>query len=382
MEIPKLAKCEKKYKKYKFKYLISKQNTVLDPYSLAKNSVNSLRFTQSTNPLCLSWSGQNNVEVDENIKNGNYTRDKTNPIVTNDNIKLVPVVSKTNILMTFDFPEISIASVQYNEGPTGCTYIRFNNEKSTFHCDRRGGSVMTFSSDQVRSDKNNIRGICFAGGSFFGLESITGCIVEEWKANNYTHSGKCDIVGAALYSGNLDYNSIYPDKNLGRFAVNNLKLNEIYLGQAGAGCMAGDGFYGQGAAFKIYQGVKIFAFSAVNALGVIHDPNGRVVRDRWEFKLNDNKSSDPDKIYGKHTTLTAIITNLSLDGFELEQLSVQCHTNIATIIRPFNTIGDGDVLFGISLHSVNKKHIKNFNIKEFYDICSVVTNNAIEKCWN
>lgn len=307
-----------------------------------------------------------------------YLKTDSTKVITNDNINFVPKVSITNKLLKFDFPEISIASVCYYEGPVGCTYIRFNVDKVIYYCDRRGGSVTTYASDYVRSNKNKIRGICFAGGSFLGLEAISGCVVEEWKCNGYNDFGKCDIVGATMRSGNLNINSIYPDKNLGRFAVDNLKNNSVYLGQAGAGCMAGDGFYGQGASFKIFREIKIFVLCIVNALGIIYDNDGNVLRDRW--KLYD-KTKDNDKVSGKNTTLTVVITDLIMDIFELEQLSIQCHTNIATVIRPFNTIDDGDVLFGVSLNSINRKYIHSFDIKEFYKLCSETTNEAVLNCF-
>lgn len=314
------------------------------------------------------------IELKKNINRPKSTKN----VFTNDNLVLIPKISKTNNLFTFDFPDISIASVHYDEGPTGCTYIRFNINDVFFYCDRRGGSVMTMSSDRTRSNKSNIRGICFVGGSILGLEAICGCIVEEWKNHDYKNFGKCDVIGAALRSGNLNYNEVYPDKNLGRFAVRNVIQNQIYLGQAGAGCMAGNGFYGQGADFRIYNGVRIFAFTAVNALGVIYDTTGNIIKNQWESNNNNNNNNNnDDQIYGKNTTLTTLITDLALDFFELEQLSIQCHTNMAIVIRPFNTIGDGDVFFGISLNKINKKNIKKFNIREFYQVCSEVTNNAV-----
>lgn len=300
--------------------------------------------------------------------------DSKTRIITNDNTKLIPVVSKTNKLLTFDFPEISIASVQYNEGPTGCTYIRFNNNKAVFYCDRRGGYVTTALSDHVRLYKNNIRGICLTGGSFLGVEAISGCIAEELKNINYINYRDCYIIGGTLHSANLYYNRIYPNKKLGRFAVNNVEQNKIYLGQAGAGCMAGNGYYGQGASFRTYKGVKIFALSAVNAAGAIYNEQGQIIRDNKNLYNEDNN--------GKNTTLTIVITDLSLNYFELEQLSIQCHTNMAVVIKPFNTVSDGDVLFGVSLNEINRENIKNFEIKEFYKICSEMTNDAVLNCFN
>jgi len=312
------------------------------------------------------------------ISNDNVVSD----VITNDNLQLIPKISYSHKLLTFNFPEVSIASVEYAEGPTGCTYIRFNVDKTTFHVDARGGAVTTYAADLTRNDKRLIRGICFSGGSILGMEAKSGCVIEEIRQINYSNIGKCHVTGATLRSANLDYNRIYPDKNLGRFAVKNVTPNQIYLGQVGVGCMAGDGFYGQGAAYEEYHGVKILVVSGVNALGVLCNEQGQVVRDRW--KLSGNNSPYVEVTPASHienTTLTAVITNLSLNAIELEQLAVQCHTNLAVVIRPFNTIGDGDVLFSVTLHQIQKKDIPNFSLTKFYDVCSQVTKCAILSCY-
>lgn len=315
-------------------------------------------------------------------------QDYLSTVITNDNLKLVPVVSKSDKILRFNFPEISIASVQYDEGPCGSTYIRFNVDNARYYMDPRGGAVTTYASDETRSDQRQIRGICFSGGSILGLEAKSGCVIEEMKKNNYTNHGKCNVTGATLRSANLNYNYIYPDKNLGRFAVNNLipdpftttsksndpKLQEnfVYLGQVGVGCMAGNGYYGQGASFTEYNGIKIFVLTGVNALGAIYNEKGELLRDRW--LLTNEKSP---YILDQNTTLTAVITDLVLSPIELHQLAIQCHTNMAVVIRPFHTIGDGDVLFTVSLNKIKKKDI---NILEFYDVCSQCTKNAVLSC--
>lgn len=90
-------------------------------------------------------------------------------INTNDNMSLIPKNSKSENVLKFNFPEIEIASVQYDEGPVGCTYIRFCVDNAMFYCDSRGGWPATIATDQSRADKNLIKGICFAGGSLLGL---------------------------------------------------------------------------------------------------------------------------------------------------------------------------------------------------------------------
>jgi 6-aminohexanoate-oligomer endohydrolase len=352
---------EKKYFKYKTKYFQYKKNE-----------------TKESN--------------DEN-NNTNDNVDISKQIITNDNICLYPSIGKSNRMIKFNFPEISVASVQYNEGPTGCTYVRFNTNNTRYFMDSRGGSVATFATNNTRSN-SKIRGICFSGGSTLGLETVSGCVMEEMKKINYSDHGKCHVIGTTLRSANLDYNYIYPDKNLGRFAVNNLipypfndnnkdnkqniSENIVYLGQVGVGCMAGDGFYGQGAYFLKYKEIKIFVFSGVNALGTIYNTKGDILKDRWA--LSNEKS--PYVSLNENTTLTTVVTDLSLSFTELKQLAIQCHTNMAVIIRPFHTIGDGDVLFSVTLNIIDRSNIKDFNILEFYDVCSKCANSAILNCFD
>ena len=299
-------------------------------------------------------------------------------IKTNDNTELTPTISTSNKLLKFDFPEISIASVHYPEGPTGCTYVHFDVESVYYYCDARGGAVMTYASDETRTNRKFIRGICFAGGSFLGLEAISGCVVQEMINVGYAKMKRYNVTGATLRSGNLHHNKIYPDKELGRFAVNSLKKNELYLGQVGAGTMAGNGYYGLGAAFHVHKGIKIFVVTAVNALGVLYDEKGNIVRDQWRMARDEKKEKDPES---ENTTLTAIITDLSLNHLEIRQLSVQCHTNMAVVIRPFHTIGDGDVLFGVTLNRIDRNSIEDFSLEEFFKVCSNITNQAILTCY-
>jgi 6-aminohexanoate-oligomer endohydrolase len=292
---------------------------------------------------------------------------------TNDNVNLIPIRGRSGYIFRYDFPEISISSVQYTEGPVGCTYIRFNVDTAGFFCDERGGWPATYATDLSRTGKNLLRGICFAGGSLLGLEAAVGCVREEFKNTSYINLGDCHVVGAIIYSANLLRNAIFPDRDLGRFAVKTIKKNEVYLGQCGAGCSAGGSYYGQGAHFGTYKNIKIFVLTVVNAVGIIYDDDGNVIRNRWE--LIEKKPST------KNTTLTAVITNVSLDLFELQQLAIQCHTNMAVVIRPFHTMDDGDVLFSVTLNQINQSDIPDFLLEDFFNTCSLITNKAVQNCF-
>ncbi|BCS82790.1 endotype 6-aminohexanoat-oligomer hydrolase [Cotonvirus japonicus] len=318
-------------------------------------------------------NNHDNIDANLDIIGGRNKKSKDVP--SNDNTQLTPTVSQAKRTLEFDFPEISVASVEYSDGPTGCTYVRFNVRVASYYVDPRGGSVMIYASN--RSHHGTIRGICFAGGSYLGLEAMAGCTIEELRSVDYECLSKCLVTGASLRSANLNYNNIYPDKNLGRFAVQNLRNGIVGLGQVGAGRMAGDGQYGQGAAFHIHNGAKIFVLTAVNALGVLYDEKGNIVRDRKKIPINDNQL-DPSA--PRNTTLTMVITDLLLTVQELQQLSIQCHGNMAVVIRPFNTEGDGDVLFSVSLGKIDRNTIPGFKIRDFFLKCSEAVNEAVLSC--
>ena len=295
------------------------------------------------------------------IKNNN--KNKLNSSKTNDFLNLVPKIGILNQIK-YDFDGILVATVQYEEGPCGCTLIYFE-KGAQIYIDKRGGSP-AYLSVESNDDDNFMDGICIAGGSILGLEATCGVIAESLKLKQY--KGFKKIAGSMLRSHNLDFNMIYPDKNLGRFALRNLRQGVISTGQVGAGLYAS---IGQGASYSQFdKGIKILAITSINSIGDIFF-NGNVIK-RKRFKLSKNLKDNS-------TTISVLITNLSLSSYKIEQIGKEVHTSMAEFIRPFHTIFDGDVFYCCSTNELKITDLSDHDIIDFGINCSKVMADAILK---
>src|SRR5262249_12282534 len=133
-----------------------------------------------------------------------------------------------------------------------------------------------------------VEAICLAGGSVLGLEAATGVAAEL-----YTSRGS-DPAFLPVVSGGVIYDFAppgrtgrYPDAALGRAALHAAVPGEVPVGSVGAARSATCGKLGragwsepggQGAAFGFVGGARVVVVVVVNALGVIIDRAGRVVR--------------------------------------------------------------------------------------------------------
>jgi L-aminopeptidase/D-esterase-like protein len=97
----------------------------------------------------------------------------------------------------------------------------------------------------------------------------------------------------------------------------------------------------------------------VNALGVIVDRQGRVVRGNRNPETGERSYLSIDDMAFGHqrqldrfgaavaeaTTLTVVLTDARLGRGDLQQLARQIHASIARAIHPFHCTGDGDTLW-------------------------------------
>lgn len=289
-------------------------------------------------------------------------------MISNDTTELTPKTSIEGRTLAFDFPGLRIGVAEYEEGPTGCTVFHFPSGAATA-IDVRGGSVGTIGGYGWN------HAICLAGGSLYGLEAATGVSAELFAQADY----KAGFEDIALVSGAIifDYpprdNTIYPDKALGRAALQNAKEGSFPLGRHGAGCSATVGkcfmptlkseFGGQGGAFRQIGETKIAAFSVVNAMGAIVDRQGNVVRGHLDPETGERRSNmanieqmfanaeAPEPKQG-NTTLTIVVTNQKLDTRSLEQFAKQVHTSMGRAIQPFQTLFDGDTFYAVTTNEI------------------------------
>ncbi len=287
-------------------------------------------------------------------------------VAGNADVALTPQLSPGRRQLPFDFDGVLVGTAEYSEGPTGCTVIHIPAGARTA-VDARGGAV-----GQSGGYPRN-HAICLAGGSSYGLEAVAGVSAELLhRKQNRTHWEELQLVsGAVIYDFSVRENAIVPDVALGRAAVRNARPNEFPIGRCGAGVAASVGkidfgraeFAGQGAAFQTYGQVKILVATVVNAVGVIVDRDGEVLRGNFHPALGQRRKPALDyaeAIVGEqtvatasgNTTISALVTNVKLSDFELRQLSIQVHSSMHRGIQPFHTETDGDVLFALTTDEV------------------------------
>jgi len=296
-------------------------------------------------------------------------------IQSNDTIILSPKTKIHGSTLDFDFPSLKIGIAEYEEGPTGCTVFSFSKEVRTA-IDIRGGSPSTFTTDNPNfiAGERILDALCFTGGSVHGLEAVTGVTAELLKMNGYTTAWMPKVAGATIYDFVQRENAIYPDKSLGRAAMQSAQAGVFPIGAQGAGRSAkvGKGFHhcessGQGGAFMQIGSTKIAVFCVVNSMGAIIDRNGKVIRGYIDpatnkrhpiqeslAEFNNTPVSHGD---AGNTTLTLVITNQKLPSIYLRHLAKQIHTSMARVIYPFHTIDDGDVLFMATTNEVENSEV-------------------------
>jgi L-aminopeptidase/D-esterase-like protein len=292
-----------------------------------------------------------------------------------------------NRSVSFDFPELRVGIAEYDDGPTGCTVLHLP-EGADCALDIRGGAPGVFG-----GNFGFAHAICFAGGSLYGLEAATGVAAELLRQRGSVNWTTIDLVsGAIIWDWTGRDNLVYPDKELGRQALLAAETSSCPVGARGAGRSATVGKFGreltppltsepsgQGAAFvEIGQtGAKLFMLTVVNAVGVIINREGNVVRgavDPATGRRVDPRSvanrlvraddrSAREGLPTQNTTINALVTNVKLSPIELDRLGKQVHTSMARAIRPFHAMNDGDVFFALSTGTVEPA-ISNFALTE------------------
>jgi len=292
------------------------------------------------------------------------------------NASLVPLTSFSGPALEFDFPDLHIGVAEYAEGPTGATVFYFP-AGATATVDVRGGAAATVNTERLRlgHERPTVRAIVFAGGASYGLEAAAGVMAELLaREPEATHWERVPTVaGAVVYDFRGRPNAIYPDKELGRAALQAAQPGRFPLGARGAGRSVRVGKLfgprymesaGQGGGFRQVGRIKIAVFTVVNAVGAIVDRTGRVVRGNRAPESGLRTSFAADLLDGaaglkrqletapvapaENTTLTLAVVNCRMSQLQLERLAIQTHTSMARAIQPFHTEYDGDVLFAVS----------------------------------
>ena len=281
-------------------------------------------------------------------------------------------------VLEFDLPGLAIGSAIYSEGPTGCTVFYFP-ERAQGVVDIRGGSPATFWTDALRRGIAPVDAICLTRGSIYGLESVSGVLAGLLSRPEFSTNWKriALVSGAVIYDFGARKTSVYPDRELGTAALEAARPGRFPLGARGAGASASCGKWheplaarelaGQGGAFGQRGPVQVAVFTVANPVGAIVDRRGRVVRGHLDpqtgrrLKFTDTPKGKPggnpeqgadEEMSQGNTTLTVLVTNQQLDGWELSQLARQVHSSMARAIQPFHSLIDGDVFYAVTTGKV------------------------------
>ncbi|MGO3147863.1 MAG: endo-type 6-aminohexanoate oligomer hydrolase [Leucobacter sp.] len=285
----------------------------------------------------------------------------------NSDFTLVPQRSSGRETLRFDFPGVRIGSAHYDEGPTGATVIHLPGGARTA-VDARGGAV------GLSGGYDFNHAICLAGGSVYGLEAAAGVsdlLLEQ--AESRTGFADLQLVSSAIiYDFSARSTAVYPDKALGRAALEWAVEGEFSQGRAGAGWSASSGkvdwnrteITGQGAAFRQLGDIKILAVVVPNPVGVILDRSGNVIRGNYDAETGirrhpvyDYQEAFAEKMppvtESGNTTISALVTNVRLNSVELNQFARQVHSSMHRAIQPFHTDMDGDTLFAVTTDEIS-----------------------------
>ncbi|QUH06351.1 P1 family peptidase [Saccharopolyspora erythraea] len=285
----------------------------------------------------------------------------------NDDVVLDPQPSPGHRSVRFDMPGVFVGTAEYPEGPTGCTVIHVPAGARTA-VDARGGAV------GLSGGYRYHEAIVLAGGSVYGLEAAAGVSSELLsRVQNQTHWAALQHVsGAVIYDFSARDTAIAPDAALGRAALRNAEAGAFPVGRCGAGRSASVGkidfaraeFAGQGAAFRSFAEMKVLVATVVNAVGVVVDRQGEIVRGNVHPQTGERRFPAEDFAAGAtggpqvhtlagNTTLTVLVTNVRLTDVALGQLATQVHSSMHRAIQPFHTEIDGDILFALTTDEVD-----------------------------
>lgn len=280
---------------------------------------------------------------------------------------LTPKTGVHGATVALDFPGLRIGIGEYEEGPTGCTVVAFD-EPAELLIDVRGGSPYAV------GDFGITDAICLTGGSAYGIEAVAGVnrAILEARGGNVKWDALASVAGAVIYDFGGRDNHIHPDLELGYAAWTSAKPGSFPIGAQGAGrsATAGKGFRfdraeqsGQGAAFRQIGETRIAMFVVANPVGAIHDRMGKVVcghinpeTGEREPLLADLDGTIERSMRGPsaNTTLSVLVIDQKLpDPGALGRIARQVHASMSRAIQPFHMAVDGDVLFAVNTNAVD-----------------------------
>jgi len=273
-----------------------------------------------------------------------------------------------------NIPGILVGHASDYDGLTGTTVILCETG-AVAGCDIRGSASGTQEFDVMSPlhVTDRVHAVVFSGGSAFGLEAASG--VRRFLAQKGigfpTGAAPVPIVPSAiLFDLSIGKATARPTREMGETAAAAATSKPVVEGAIGAGTGATVGKMlgmknamksGIGSGFVTLEGqfanVVVAALAAVNAVGDVIDPSGKIVAgtrtapDSREFANSARlmKGGAASPLRRENTTLICVATNAALTKVQAQKLAQLANLGVARAINPVNTMADGDVAIALSI---------------------------------
>lgn len=267
-----------------------------------------------------------------------------------------------------DIPGLLVGHASDLEALTGCTVILAPGG-AVCGVDVRGGASGTQEIDTLSPlhVTEAVHGLCFAGGSAFGLEAASGVrrFLEEKKIGFETRAARVPIVPSAiLYDLGIGKANVRPTREMGYAAAAAASDQAVAEGNVGAGtgCTVGK-LFGMSRAMKggigtatvtLGSGLLVSALAAVNAFGDVRDPaSGKILAGAragrgFADTSESIKRGAAASFKSTNTTLVAVATNAKLSKVTATKVAQLAQVGLSRVVSPAYTMIDGDVIFCLS----------------------------------
>ncbi|MBI3158542.1 MAG: P1 family peptidase [Chloroflexi bacterium] len=283
-----------------------------------------------------------------------------------------------------DAPGILVGQAQDQEALTGCTVILCE-RGAIAGIDQRGGAPGTRETDALSPINlvQQVHAVLLAGGSAFGLDAAAGVMryLREKGIGYKAGPARVPIVPAAiLFDLGIGRPDVFPDAEMAYAACQSASQKTPLQGNYGAGTGATIGkILGPGratksgigtASIRLRGGGRVGAILAINAFGDVVDPkSGNILAgvrtrqsgtrkiqaeegDAWADTLSIMKSGTRTlrmkATVQTNTVVGVVATNARLTKPEATRVARMAQVGLARVIRPANTMLDGDTLFALS----------------------------------
>jgi L-aminopeptidase/D-esterase-like protein len=255
---------------------------------------------------------------------------------------------------------IRVGHATDRDGVTGCTVVLCP-AGTVGSGEVRGGAPATRETDLLRPGMlvNEVHAILLTGGSAFGLAAAEGVMryLEERGIGFPAGVAVVPIVpAAALFDLGVGDPKARPGPSEG-YAACDAASDRVVQGSVGAGTGATVAKLhgaerqvkgGIGSASAEEDGVVVGALFAVNAVGEILGEDGAVIAGARPGP--EDAEAKPPWPSGPwtNTVIGVVATNARLSKERAHLLAIAAHDAVAEVIRPAQTLWDGDTVFALA----------------------------------